>query len=91
MPADLDLDSLRPFVEAMIPAMLADEIKPKHCSPINRFYELLEPMPAENLSAMTVMLVQLTADDKKKPDAEPDAENTKDKRDPFNICKPEDE
>lgn len=91
LPADLDLDSLRPFVEAMIPAMLADEIKPKHCSTINRFYELLEPMPAQNLAAMTVMLVQLTAEDKKQPDADSDAEKARDKSNPFNICKPGEE
>ncbi len=75
-PENLEMDAMRPFVDAMIPAMLAQEIKAKDCPTIDKVYGLLEPMPTANLAGLTVMLAQLGSNDGKEG-----------RKDPFNICK----
>ncbi len=76
LPEGLEMDAMRPFVDAMIPAMLAQEIKTKDCPTIEKVYGLLEPMPTANLASLTVMLAQLGSNDKDEG-----------RKDPFNICK----
>lgn len=76
LPENMEMDALRPFLDAMIPAMLAQEIKTQDCPTIDKVYGLLEPMPTENLASLTVMLAQLGSDDQKEG-----------RKDPFNICK----
>lgn len=76
LPEDMEMDVMRPFIDAMIPAMLAQEIKSKDCPTIDKVYGLLEPMPTANLAGLTVMLIQLGGNDE-----------AEDKKDPFNICK----
>ncbi|HEY9092704.1 hypothetical protein [Parasphingorhabdus sp.] len=75
-PADIELDAFRPLIDAMVPAMLVQELKTEDCPTINKVYSLLEPVPAANLATLTVMLAQLGSNETK--------ENEKD---PFNICK----
>lgn len=75
-PENLEMDAMRPFIDAMIPAMLAKEIKAKDCPTIEKVYGLLEPMPTANLASLTVMLAQLGS--KNDPEG---------RKDPFNICK----
>ncbi len=76
LPENIEIDAMRPFVDAMIPAMLAQEVKSKDCATIDKVYGLLEPMPAANLASLTVMLAQLGSND-----------NKEGRKDPFNICK----
>ncbi|GAA0481992.1 hypothetical protein GCM10009096_25320 [Parasphingorhabdus litoris] len=76
LPENMEMDAMRPFVDAMIPAMLAQEVKAKDCPTIDKVYGLLEPMPTANLAALTVMLAQLGSNDEKEG-----------RKDPFNICK----
>ncbi|MEP2102375.1 MAG: hypothetical protein ABJP02_12795 [Parasphingorhabdus sp.] len=76
LPENMEMDAMRPFVDAMIPAMLAQEIKPKDCPTIDKVYDLLEPMPTSNLASLTVMLAQLGSNDSESS-----------RKDPFNICK----
>lgn len=76
LPENLEMDALRPFVGAMIPAMLAQEIKSTDCATIEKVYSLLEPMPTANLASLTVMLAQLG-----------NSGNEEGRKDPFNICK----
>ncbi|MEP3224543.1 MAG: hypothetical protein ABJO01_01100 [Parasphingorhabdus sp.] len=77
LPAEMDMDAFRPFVDAMVPAFLSQEIKTSDCPTINKVYRLLEPLPTVNLASLTVMLAQLGGKDE---------ENSSDKS-PFNICK----
>lgn len=76
LPENLGTDAMRPFVDAMIPAMLAQEIQAKDCPTIDKVYSLLEPMPTANLASLTVMLAQLGSNGKQES-----------RKDPFNICK----
>lgn len=77
LPEGIDLNALKPMVDAMIPAMLIQEIKPKDCPTIERVYNLLEPLPSTNVASLTVMLIQLGSSSREK--------------DPLNICKPQQE
>ncbi len=74
LPEGVDVDTLRPFIEAMVPALLGNEIKAKDCGTIDRVYGLLEPLPTSNLSSLAVMLAMLGSKD--------------DKDSKFNICQP---
>jgi len=77
LPENIGMDAFRPFVDAMIPTMIAQEVKASDCPTIDKVYSLLEPMPTSNLAGLTVMLVQLGSNDDKEPG----------RKDPFNICK----
>lgn len=72
-PEGMDMDVMRPMVDAMIPAMLTQEFKTKDCPTIDRVYGLLEPLPSANIAGLTILLAGLGKEDGKK--------------DPFNICK----
>ncbi len=75
-PENIEADAFRPFIDAMIPAMLTKEIKEKDCPSIDKVYGLLEPMPTSNIASLTVMLVQLGNNDQDDG-----------KKSAFNICK----
>lgn len=75
-PENLEMDAMRPFVDAMLPAMLAQKVNPTDCPTIDKVYSLLEPMPTANLASLTVMLAQLGSNGDKEG-----------RKDPFNICK----
>lgn len=72
-PKDMDLEAVRPMIDAMIPTMIAGEIKPGDCETIDQFYTLLEPLPSANLAGLAVLIIQQATDKKEK--------------DPLNICK----
>lgn len=76
LPENMDVEALRPFIDAMIPAMLTKEIKEKDCPSIDKVYKLLEPLPTSNIASLTVMLVQLGNNDKEGSE-----------KSAFNICK----
>lgn len=76
LPENMEVEAFRPFVDAMIPAMLAQKIKSKDCPTIDKVFGLLEPMPTANLASLTVMLAQLGNND-----------GDDGRKDPFNICK----
>lgn len=73
LPEGVDIDAMRPLFDVMIPAMLENEIKTEHCETINHVYDLLEPLPAENLGGLTIFFAKLGGKD--------------DKESKFNICK----
>ncbi|MEM8918889.1 MAG: hypothetical protein AAGE37_08525 [Pseudomonadota bacterium] len=74
LPEGMDMNAFRPMIDAMIPAMVTQQLKPKDCPTIERVYNLLEPLPSANVASLTVMLIQLGSSSREK--------------DPLNICKP---
>lgn len=44
--------TVRPMVDSMLGQMIAGEIKPAHCSRIERGMELLSPLPSDNVAAL---------------------------------------
>jgi hypothetical protein len=63
----------RSMLPAIMGPMIAGEIKAKDCGAINRFVELLQPLPPRNTAGLLVTVLQLAAQDEKK-------------KDKFNIC-----
>jgi hypothetical protein len=59
MVAALPEDALRPFVDALVGQMIAEEIKPESCGRIERAMELLSPLPGENLGGLAAFIVEL--------------------------------
>jgi hypothetical protein len=52
--------ALRPFVDAFVGQLIADEIKGDACSKIERGMELLSPLPSDNLGGLVAFLMELT-------------------------------
>lgn len=50
---------LRPFADAFIGQMIAEEIKPDSCGKIDRGVELLSPLPAENVGGLVSFVLEL--------------------------------
>lgn len=53
-------DALRPFVDALVGQMLAEEIKGDSCGKIERGIELLSPLPAENMGGLIAFIAEMT-------------------------------
>ncbi len=52
-------DALRPFVDALVGQMIAEEIKGDSCGKIERGLELLSPLPSENVGGLIAFVVEL--------------------------------
>ncbi|NQX95514.1 MAG: hypothetical protein HRT64_11470 [Erythrobacter sp.] len=55
----LDSDQLRPFADAFVGQIIAQEIKPDSCGKIDRGVELLSPLPAENVGGLVSFVLEL--------------------------------
>lgn len=53
-------DALRPFVDALVGQMIAEEIKGDTCGKIERGLELLSPLPTNNVGGLVAFLAELT-------------------------------
>jgi hypothetical protein len=53
-------ETLRPFVDALVGQMIAEEIKGESCGKIERGLELVSPLPAENMGGLIAFLAELT-------------------------------
>ena len=58
--ANMPESALRPFVDALIGQMIAEEIKPDSCSKIERGLELISPLPTDNVGGLVTFLLELT-------------------------------
>jgi hypothetical protein len=56
-------DALRPFVDGLIPSMIAQEIELEQCEVIERVLELFDPMPADNLAGMVGLFTEFASDE----------------------------
>ena len=52
--------ALRPFVDALIGQMIAQEIKGDICAKIERGLELLSPLPTDNVGGLAAFLVEMS-------------------------------
>lgn len=55
----LDESQLRPFADALLGQMIAEEIKPDACDKIDRGVELLSPLPAENVGGLVSFVLEM--------------------------------
>ena len=49
---ELPDSAVKPLMDAIIPQMLLEEVKPESCPVIERTLELIEPLPADNVAAL---------------------------------------
>lgn len=66
MIAAMPEEALRPFVDALVGQMIAEEIKGDSCGKIERGMELLSPLPSENVGGLVALLFDV-ADMKNPP------------------------
>jgi len=53
-------DAMRPFVDALVGQMIAEEIKGDSCSKIERGLELLSPLPVDNVGGLIAFLAEVS-------------------------------
>lgn len=56
---ELDEKQLRPFADALIGQMIAEEIKPEACDKVDRGMELMSPLPAENVGGLVSFILEM--------------------------------
>ncbi len=59
MIANMPESALRPFLDALIGQMIAEQIKPDSCNKIERGLELVSPLPTENVGALVAFLIEV--------------------------------
>jgi hypothetical protein len=52
--------AVRPFVDAFVGQMIAEEIKPDSCGKIERGLELISPLPTGNVGGLIAFLVEVS-------------------------------
>lgn len=60
MMANMPEGALRPFLDALVGQMIAEQIKPDSCAKIERGLELVSPLPTENVGALVAFLVEVS-------------------------------
>jgi len=60
MLGELDDETLRPFVDGIVSAKIAEDIKPATCASIEKILPLVAPLPAENYGQLLVTVMELT-------------------------------
>ncbi|NCP13206.1 MAG: hypothetical protein GW858_03455 [Sphingomonadales bacterium] len=53
-------ESLRPFVDALVGQMIAEEIKGDTCDKIERGLELISPLPTGNVGGLVAFIAEMT-------------------------------
>jgi len=72
MLGEMDDEALRPFVDAIIGPMLAEEITPSSCASIEQILPLIAPLPAENYGPLLATIFSLVSDNDDKLNICPD-------------------
>jgi len=60
MIANMPEGALRPFLDALIGQMIAEEIKPDGCAKIERGLELISPLPTNNVGALVAFIIEVS-------------------------------
>ena len=60
MIANMPESALRPFLDALVGQMIAEEIKPDSCAKIERGLELLSPLPTDKVGGLVTFLLEVT-------------------------------
>lgn len=66
-------EAARGLIEAGLGAGLVEQIKPQDCPKIDRFIDILQPLPAKNMAMLMTAFLELGSE-------------TKGSKSPFNIC-----
>lgn len=78
LPAFLGDSVIRSILEAAITEGMVEEVKPDACPMVDRFINVLSPLPAENLTGLMTLLVEIAM--------KPETNNNRQKAGPFSVC-----
>lgn len=56
----LDSELARPLLTTLVAELIAKEVQPQDCAPIDRILGLIEPLPPRNAAALVVTFLQLS-------------------------------
>lgn len=62
--SDMQDESLRPIVDAMLEGMISQQIPLDRCATIDKIVNLLSPLPAENTAELVALAVELSSNSK---------------------------
>lgn len=85
LPVPMSGSAILPFVEGMVPAMLAQGIDAETCEVANNLWTALAPLPAENI-ASTLGAILVAASKDKKEDADNEEKSASRPLDDFAVC-----
>ena len=57
-------EALKPFIDAMIPTLVASEIKPETCGDVEAVVEQLAPLPPENMANLFDVIIGIVERDR---------------------------
>lgn len=60
MMANMPESALRPFLDALIGQMIAEQIRPDSCAKIERGLELISPLPTDNVGALVAFIIEVS-------------------------------
>ena len=60
MMANMPESALRPFLDALVGQMIAEQIKPDSCAKIERGLELISPLPTDNVGGMVAFIIEVS-------------------------------
>ncbi len=78
LPAFLGDSMIRQLMEATIAAGLTESMTADNCPTVDRFIDILSPLPAENLTGLMTLLVEIGMKSQ--------AANNRQKAPPFTVC-----
>jgi len=78
IPAEASPEALFTMADAMIPVMLAGELKKDECVILNEFWSALSPLPPQNWGQLTAIFFQIGVNEDRKAGKKPDFD--------FDIC-----
>lgn len=61
--AEIPGEDLRPFVEAIVREMIAEDVQPGTCADVEKVLPLLAPLPPENYGALVATIIGFVAKD----------------------------
>lgn len=59
----LESDAMRPLLGGLIAPLIVADLKPQDCPKVERILTLLSPLPARNIAALSVTILQFAQDD----------------------------
>lgn len=85
LPVPMSGSAILPFVEGMLPGLLAQGIDAQTCEAANNIWTAIAPLPAENIASTLGAILVAASNDKKKDAGESDKSSAR-PLDDFAVC-----
>lgn len=85
LPVPMSGSAILPFIEGMVPAMLAQSIDAKACEAANNIWTALAPLPSENIASTLGAILLANSNDKRDGESNASGRNNR-ALDSFAVC-----